>query len=383
MLLVFLQLENKPMKDSLIQWCHDTWNFIFGCSFASKGCPGCYALSLANIRQNHPNPKISDRYQGLTKKVNNELHWSGEVRFDHSRLSEVLKLGSPTDRRMIFVCNQSDIFHPKVSFDDVDVAIAYTQIIHWNTYQLLTKRPNRMLQYFADPERPAKIKAALDKLICQLEDKIKNHPTRKDDEFGYLSKPMIAKIQQGIEHAKKQNLEIPLDNIWTGCSVCNQEDAEKFLPDFIQIPSRLRFLSCEPLTSTLDLSEWLLCQKCQGEGRNNLVTFRTGPTSGYGRRVNCDVCHGNLFSGLIRWVIAGGHSLKKADEAFECKVEWLRSLQKQCQSAKIPFFMKQLGTKPTLNGELIKLEDKKGGDISEWESVDLEDLKVREFPALS
>lgn len=78
------------------------------------------------------------------------------------------------------------------------------------------------------------------------------------------------------------------------------------------------------------------------------------------------------------WVIVGGHSREAAaiNLAKECKLEWIRHIKAQCDRQGIPFFNKQLGSKPTLNGQPVKLRSRKGGDIARWP----EDLRVRDFP---
>lgn len=95
-------------------------------------------------------------------------------------------------------------------------------------------------------------------------------------------------------------------NVWIGSTVESQEFAEKRLPFLLKIPAAVRFLSCEPLLGSLDLSLWF-------------------KRKGY-------------FP--IDWVIAGGES---GGGARPMHPKWAEGLLKQCQNAKVPFHFKQWG----------------------------------------
>jgi protein gp37 len=77
----------------------------------------------------------------------------------------------------------------------------------------------------------------------------------------------------------------------------------------------------------------------------------------------------------IDWVIVGGES-GSGDLTRPFALEWAEELRDHCQQQGVAFFLKQLGQKPTRNGQPIKLKDKHGGDWDKWE----ESLCVREFP---
>lgn len=76
----------------------------------------------------------------------------------------------------------------------------------------------------------------------------------------------------------------------------------------------------------------------------------------------------------VDWVIVGGESGR---DARPCAIDWMYSIQHQCEAAGIPLFVKQLGSNP-FRGDATRptLRDPKGGDPYEWP----EDLRVREFP---
>lgn len=96
------------------------------------------------------------------------------------------------------------------------------------------------------------------------------------------------------------------DNVWLGCTAENQAWADKRIPILLQIPVRVRFLSCEPLLGRLDLSAYLA----------------TDPTQS------------------IHWVIAGGES---GTHSRPMNPEWVRALRNQCQGAGVAFHFKQWG----------------------------------------
>jgi protein gp37 len=138
-------------------------------------------------------------------------------------------------------------------------------------------------------------------------------------------------------------------NVWNGTTVEDQA-AVRRMHQLLEVRSAVRFLSVEPMLGpvVLDLRP-------------------KGPS-------------GSKQSG-IDWVICGGESGAKARD-FE--VGWAHQLKAECDAAAVPFFMKQLGSKPVLEvhpGGLsrLKLADKKGGTWEQWPSA-AESLKVRAFP---
>ena len=77
----------------------------------------------------------------------------------------------------------------------------------------------------------------------------------------------------------------------------------------------------------------------------------------------------------IHWVIIGGES--GGSKARPCNVEWIQNIIRQCKSARVPCFVKQVGSKSVgLNSRGWIISDAKGGDMTEWP----ESIKVREFP---
>ena len=147
---------------------------------------------------------------------------------------------------MIFVNSMSDLFHEEVPFEFVREVFDRMEAYPSHTYQILTKRPERMLDYV--------------------------------EATGHEPWP---------------------DHIWAGVSVENQYWADRRVPLLRQIPSSVRFLSCEPLLKPLDLD----------------------------------------LDG-IGWVIVGGESGHKARPTDEI---WVLNIRDQCTRARVAFFFKQWG----------------------------------------
>ncbi|MCT7992529.1 phage Gp37/Gp68 family protein [Laspinema olomoucense] len=311
-----------------ISWTDETWNSVVGCSRISPGCALCYASEAAKS----PRLQQFSQYQKVGK-------WDGTVEFVESQLLKPLKWKKP---KKIFVCSMSDIFHKNVPFEWIDKIFAIMAIANQHTFQILTKRPERMLEYLSDSATPNRIEEA------------------------------------GYEWSHNMDFDWPLNNVWVGTSVENQEMADKRIPYLIQVPAKIRFLSCEPLLGKLDLGNHLVCNYCHGNGRK--LQVKHGYKCGTAKFVDCPECGNNLWNDKIRWIICGGES---GFNARPCRVEWIQFIVRQCSDAKIACFVKQLGAKPYLGSEdylpginTVNLHDRKGGNPDEWP----DDLKVQQFP---
>jgi len=126
------------------------------------------------------------------------------------------------------------------------------------------------------------------------------------------------------------------DNVWLGTSVGSPKGMQRIF-DLLEVPTKIKFLSLEPLHELLSLEPIDLSQ--------------------------------------IHWVIIGGESGNNSGKYRyrPCHIEWIESLIGQCRSAKVPVFVKQLGTHLARE---MKLRNRHGGDISEWP----EQLQIREMP---
>lgn len=121
---------------SKIEWTEQTWNPTTGCTKISPGCAHCYAETMAH------------RLQAMgTKGYENAF----QLRLIPERLDDPLKRKKPTT---YFVNSMSDVFHEGVPFDYIDMIFATIAKTPHHTYQILTKRADRMAEYFANRDVP-------------------------------------------------------------------------------------------------------------------------------------------------------------------------------------------------------------------------------------
>jgi len=176
------------MKTTKIEWTDKTWNPITGCSKISSGCVNCYAEMMAN--------RLCA--MGVSKYQNSFVPTMHE-----SALGEPLRWKRP---HTIFVCSMADLFHDSVPNEFIDKVIDVIRKAEHHRFQILTKRSQRMADYFS----------------C---------------------------------------VDIP-DNVWLGVTV--EESTEKNRVDALRsLPATIRFLSCEPLLDDLgkiDLTDidWII-----------------------------------------------------------------------------------------------------------------------------
>ena len=123
-------------------------------------------------------------------------------------------------------------------------------------------------------------------------------------------------------------------NVWLGTSVENQTEADRRIPHLLGVPAAVRFLSCEPLLSELDI-RWSMVDDCFRIASSLLMRGVFSP--------------GAETLGPIDWVIVGGESGPGARPMQE---EWAQSLRDQCAAARVAFFMKQMGGARNKRGEI-------------------------------
>ncbi len=253
-------------ENSKIEWTDATWNPIRGCSVVSSGCKNCYAMQVAARFSG-----AGQAYEDLAYRNESGAHWTGKVAFVDKHLEDPLRWKRP---RRIFVNSMSDLFHPEVKFDWLNRIFDVMERASQHTFQILTKRPDLMRCYVGDRFDERKVVAP---------------------------------------------------NIWFGVSVEDQRSADERIPDLINTPAAVRWLSCEPLLEAVDLSEYFDCS-------NVLENWPFGKVY---------APSGEPFNGkLIHWVVVGGES---GHGARPMHPDWARSLRDQCVAANVPFFFKQHG----------------------------------------
>ena len=193
------------MNKTSIGWCHYTWNPVTGCTEVSPGCANCYAKTWA------------ERFRGTPA-----FPHGFDLVLHPERLEQPLAVRQPS---LVFVNSMSDLFHEAVPDDYIERVFDVMIRAHRHTYQVLTKRPERMAAWFE--ERGG---AAL-----------------------WTDR-----------------------NVWLGVSVENAAFRHR-IDTLRSIPAMTRFLSCEPLLGDLGRVEldgihWVI------------VGGESGPTR-YGRRM--------------------------------------------------------------------------------------------------
>ncbi|AFO86918.1 DUF5131 family protein [Phaeobacter inhibens] len=128
------------MSETAIEWTDSTWNPVAGCSIMSSGCTNCYAMQMAYRLE----AMGVEKYAGLTRKSGGRSVWKGIVHEDRKALRIPATWKKP---RKIFVNSMSDLFHPEVSMDFIAEVWRVMADTPWHSYQVLTKRPDRMAEF--------------------------------------------------------------------------------------------------------------------------------------------------------------------------------------------------------------------------------------------
>jgi protein gp37 len=120
---------------SKIEWTDATWNPIRGCTKVSPGCKHCYA------------ERFSERFRGVK---GHPFEQGFDLRLVPEKLAEPVRWSEP---RMIFVNSMSDLFQDKVPIEFISRVAATMKLANWHTYQVLTKRSERMKEVLSGPLR--------------------------------------------------------------------------------------------------------------------------------------------------------------------------------------------------------------------------------------
>jgi protein gp37 len=168
---------------------------VSGCTPVSAGCANCYAERFAGRHMGEwgDQSDLSNPERGYRK--------FSDVRCHEDKLAIPLRWKKP---RRIFVNSMSDLFHPDVPRQFIDAVWSTMAEARQHVYQVLTKRPERMLEFMKD--------------------------------------------------RKNKGWKADWKNIWLGVTAENQETADERIPLLLQTPAAVRFVSCEPLLGPIDLT---------------------------------------------------------------------------------------------------------------------------------
>ncbi len=282
-----------------IEWTDATWNPLRGCTRVSEGCRNCYAETVAARFSGPGQP-----YEGLARWVDRpgetrEARWTGKVALVEKVLDQPLRWKRP---RRIFVNSMADLFHEAVPDEWIDRIFAVMALAPQHTFQILTKRPERMREYLSDSVIKARI-AGRAARMAQAAD--------RDDDATY------DRVMDG---------PCPLPNVWLGVSIEDQKAADERIPLLLETPAAIRWISAEPLLGGVNLTrimrstaDWVYCD-------NALTGFRAHKAGG---------SEGNP---RLDWVVLGGES---GDGARPMHPDWARKIRDDCAAAGVPFLFKQ------------------------------------------
>ena len=139
------------MADTKIEWADQVWNPVVGCSLESPGCTNCYAMKMANRLQAmaEAGNAALDHYRGTTQQVKGKAVWTGKLGFSEAALLAPLRRKKAT---RYFVNSMSDLFHEHVSDAFIAEVWRVMRATPWHSYQILTKRPERMAELLAQTD---------------------------------------------------------------------------------------------------------------------------------------------------------------------------------------------------------------------------------------
>lgn len=177
-----------------IEWAEETWNPVTGCTPISEGCANCYAK------------RMSKRLAGRCGYPQDDPF---KITLHPDKLDQPLRWKKP---RMVFVCSMGDLFHEDVDEGFICRIFDIISICEQHTFLILTKRPDRMADFF------------------------------------------------------KRCIHGRWKNLWLGVTAENQARADERIPMLLQIPAAKRFVSVEPMLGPMDLEIWGQYEHPDNEG---------------------------------------------------------------------------------------------------------------------
>lgn len=290
------------MGKTAIEWATDSWNPVTGCDRVSPGCAHCYALELA--------ARLKAMGQARYQRDGGRSSGPGfGVTLHEDKLTEPLRWRKP---RRVFVNSMSDLFHEEVPDRYIESVFAAMALAPQHTFQVLTKRPERMVKLLNNGGFHLNVLMARWRLAGVADDPgasarfIAQHPT----------------------HPLSRTCPWPLPNVWLGVSIENRRFVHR--ADLLRdTPAAVRFISAEPLLGPL------LATEAEAHGFGiwpDGVTERDYP---------------ELDLDGIDWLIAGGES---GPNARRINPEWVRELRDHCEALDVAFFFKQWGGRTPKSG---------------------------------
>lgn len=330
------------MARTNIEWTKYSYNPVVGCSHVSVGCHRCYAERMAKRLKGIGLPQ----YQGVV----DENGWTGKTAIvPAQKLDEPMKWKTSS---LVFVGSMGDLFHETVAFETIDEVFGIMAVAHatrGHVFQVLTKRPERMLEYFEFEREHAGFGCYKPTRVHIASAAMRWASNR------YNASLMFENVANGEWW--------PLPGVITGTSVENQKTANDRIPFLVQVPGR-HFISYEPAIGMVDFVQaigepedvdWDVVNMIDDEGELEEFIEECEAECDW---INCghDLVENpeyrehrqwrerrarlNKLSRLIDWIVAGAETGPGARPSHPAC--FLRA-RDQCKMAEIPFLFKSWG----------------------------------------
>ena len=228
-------------SDTNIAWTEKSWNPTRGCERVSPGCKKCYAEIMA-ARHSYPGGWGEHLAKWVTRPDGTrEARWTGVMQMVPGLLDWPLRRRKPS---RIFVNSTSDLFHKDVPADFIGEVFGVMKRCPQHTFQILTKRPERMLMM--------------------------------------------------MSNLASHGPDYPLRNVHLGVSVEDQDTADERIPLLRQTPAAVRWISAEPLLGAVDVDAFLRCRGCGYTARDK------------SEQMDHHLCRAPTEA--LDWVVIGGES---------------------------------------------------------------------------
>lgn len=271
---------------SHIAWTDATWNITSGCTKVSPGCKFCYAKhqSWPRLAKAPGNAYTGREFE--------------DVQFHPERLDMPIRWQRP---RKIFVNSLSDLFHEKLTDDQIATVFVAMAMADQHIFQVLTKRSERAAAWFKAHDFKSCL-AAFDRTVPR--------------ELLQMS----SALRRGRQKLSAKNW--PLPNVWMGVSAEDQAHYDERLPHLMSMPAAVRWISAEPLLGPIDLRLNRIYATAFSGPQHRIQMFES------------------YVKNALHWVVAGGES---GWTPRPMHPDWARSLRDQCSGTNIRYFFKQWG----------------------------------------
>ena len=308
-----------------IQWTDETWNVVTGCS---AGCSYCYARKMARRLKAMGQPRYA---QGF------------EPTFHPEALDAPLRWRKP---RRVFVVSMGDLFDHAITDDQIAAVFGVMAACPQHTFQLLTKRPERMAKWFEWLKEPRPL---------PMPPQMRTFNGIADCRLSVVWAAWLRGISYHGDWLPVAFGPWPLPNVWLMVTAEDQPAADERIPWLLRCPAAVLGVSVEPMLGPIDFG-----------GIGNALFDRRAAIRRcmYGTAaMNEEQADSYIGRVELNWVICGCDSSPGAARPLH---SWATSLCDQCVAAGVPFFLKQWRD---ANGRKVSLPEFDGRTWAEFPKV--------------